>query len=140
MQESNDRFGRVNFLPLQSFDPVDCDCWASLAHKVEDWLTTVVVDTQTQEWAWGCELFWMAFVAAYPKFPQLPWPNWDPRIPIDGAFIQGRLQRVTGCGVEALDPEIVNEDVAVLRRDIWEQFRQSVCIYYPGEMILSRGT
>jgi len=33
------------------------------------------------------EFFWMSFVAAFPLFPFGNWPNWDPRISLQGSFI-----------------------------------------------------
>ena len=75
---------------------------------------------------WGRELFWMAFIAAYLAFPQGPWPYWHPRIPVEGTFIQDWLTRA---GTEGEDPEF--KDVSILRKDIWEQFRQAVSLYHP---------
>ena len=92
-QVNNDASDHITFLPWKSlFDPVNCNCWASLTHNIQDWLINVV-DTQSQEGVWGCKLFWMAFMAACSTFPQGPWPYWHPRISVEGAFIQHWLNR-----------------------------------------------
>lgn len=46
-----------------------------------------VADSRHPQWAWGKDLFWFAYIAAYPRFPEGHWPSWDPAIPAEGAFI-----------------------------------------------------
>jgi hypothetical protein len=37
---------------------------------------------------WGVEAFWLAYMAAFPEFPNGIWPNWNPVIDVDGDCIQ----------------------------------------------------
>ncbi|KAG1875772.1 hypothetical protein F4604DRAFT_1496323, partial [Suillus subluteus] len=82
----------IPFLPLQHFDYSDQAKWASLMKDIEGWLVAQV-NCQTQLWTWGCDAFWLAFIAAYPSFPMGSWPKWDPRIPLEGTFIEQWLER-----------------------------------------------
>ena len=59
----------VTFLSLHSFDPFNSHCWLCLAQDIQEWLITIVIDSHSQEWTWGHELFWMVFIATYPMFP-----------------------------------------------------------------------
>ena len=70
----------------------------------------------------------MAFIAAYPSFPQGSWPSWNARIAIEGVFIQGWIDK-TG------DSEI--RGVVMLCNDIWGQLCQTVSLYYPSEVVQS---
>ena len=125
VKETNDKC--VTFLPLHSFDHCDGGCWLSLTQVIQDWLITVVVNCQSQGWTWGHELFWMAFIATYPSFPQGSWLYWNARIAIEGVFIQGRIDK-TG------DSEI--RGVVMLHKDIWGQFCW-MSLYYPSEVVQS---
>ncbi|KAG1720087.1 hypothetical protein EDB19DRAFT_1605755, partial [Suillus lakei] len=83
----------IPFLPLPpSFDSVDRAHWESVSQKIQDWLTTEV-DTESSLWTWGHDAFWLAFIAAHPSFPMGKWPMWDPRIPLEGSFIEQWLER-----------------------------------------------
>ncbi|KAG1766329.1 hypothetical protein EV702DRAFT_934445, partial [Suillus placidus] len=83
----------ISFLPLRgSFNYINPMDWATLSKDIETWLVTKV-DNRSQLWTWGCDAFWLTFVAAYPLFPRGKWPMWDPRIPLDGAFIKEWLGR-----------------------------------------------
>ncbi|KAF8134296.1 hypothetical protein EV363DRAFT_1448026 [Boletus edulis] len=66
------------FLPLHNdFDPSDVNEWKCLATTIHEYLLeNRYLRTDFQ----GCylfvrELFWMAFVAAYPTFPHGVWPS-----------------------------------------------------------------
>lgn len=72
----------------------------------------------------------MAFIAAYPTFPQGPWPFWDAKISVEGAFIQGWLDREES-RVEKVSQGVEFEHSTDIRKDIWQQFCQTVCLYYP---------
>ncbi|KAF8346811.1 hypothetical protein F5887DRAFT_916126 [Amanita rubescens] len=78
----------IPFLPLaQSFDHRDGQSWSKLVEVISDWLVNDVRTLKRQEWTWGTDTFWMAFVAAYPSFPCGTWPVWDCHIALDGTFI-----------------------------------------------------
>lgn len=124
----------ITFLPLQTFDPFDSKCWSNLAEDIQEWLLNIIVDPYSQEWTWGRELFWMAFMAAYPTFPQGDWPSWDAKISVEGAFAQGWLDRGGAGGIENGSE---TEQVAMLRKDVWEQFCQTASLYYPCEVVRS---
>ncbi|KAG1876991.1 hypothetical protein C8R48DRAFT_544681, partial [Suillus tomentosus] len=81
----------IPFLPLPSeFDYTKRKDWAELSQRIEKWL--IELDTELPEWSWGRDTFWLMFVAAFPSFPRGTWPMWDPRIPLEGAFIEQWLQ------------------------------------------------
>ena len=124
----------ITFLPLQSFNPFNNKCWSSLAEDIQEWLLNVVVDPFSQEWTWGHELFWMAFMATYPTFPQGDWPSWDAKISVEGVFTQGWLDRG---GAEGIENSSKTEPVAMLHKDVWDQFCQTVSLYYPYEVVHS---
>ncbi|KAG1894189.1 uncharacterized protein F5891DRAFT_908230, partial [Suillus fuscotomentosus] len=64
--------------------------WAELSQRIEKWL--IELDTELPEWSWGRDTFWLTFVTAFPSFPRGTWPMWDPRIPLEGTFIEQWLQ------------------------------------------------
>ncbi|KAG2104654.1 uncharacterized protein F5147DRAFT_775476 [Suillus discolor] len=77
----------IPFLPLPSmFNHTNQDDWAKLSKEIEGWL--VELDTELSQWMWGRDTFWLTFIAAYPFFPRGTWPMWDPRIPLEGTFIE----------------------------------------------------
>jgi hypothetical protein len=43
---------------------------------------------------WGVEVFWIAFVTAFPQFPFGAWPTWDPAILLNGPFITTRMASI----------------------------------------------
>ncbi|KAI6028149.1 hypothetical protein EDC04DRAFT_2573004, partial [Pisolithus marmoratus] len=81
----------IPFLPLQcTFNSRSTRQWARLLKDIECWLVDEV-DTSHPQWEWGLDTFWMAFIGAFPMFPGGKWHHWDPRIPLEGQFIQGWL-------------------------------------------------
>ncbi|KAG1886569.1 hypothetical protein F4604DRAFT_1917377 [Suillus subluteus] len=79
----------IPFLPLPlSFNPLCEANWSVLTRQVESWLVDTIRDVRAPEWAWGCDTFWMAFIAANPDFPRGSWPNWNPKISLEGKFIE----------------------------------------------------
>ncbi|KAI6149272.1 hypothetical protein BKA82DRAFT_3939434, partial [Pisolithus tinctorius] len=79
----------IPFLPLAStFDPMDTCHWATLSKDIERWLMNDVWTTSIPQWAWGHDAFWLAYIAAHPMFPNGSWSAWDPRIPMEGQFIE----------------------------------------------------
>ncbi|KAG2047830.1 hypothetical protein BDR06DRAFT_848817, partial [Suillus hirtellus] len=82
----------ISFLPLPpSFDYVNRADWETVTQQIQEWVTTEVA-TESSLWMWGCNAFWLAFIAAYPSFLMGKWPMWDPRIPLEGSFIEEWLQ------------------------------------------------
>ncbi|KAG1873403.1 hypothetical protein C8R48DRAFT_544712, partial [Suillus tomentosus] len=78
----------ISFLPLlATFDHLDSFHWAELSGTIQSWLVALE-DTMTPEWTWGRDTFWYAFVAANPDFPGGKWVFWNPRIPLEGQFIE----------------------------------------------------
>ncbi|KAI6148919.1 hypothetical protein BKA82DRAFT_3934573, partial [Pisolithus tinctorius] len=79
----------IPFLPLAStFDPMDTCHWAALSKDIERWLVNDIRTTSIPQWAWGRNAFWLAYIAAHPMFPNGSWSVWDPRIPMEGQFIE----------------------------------------------------
>ena len=75
------------FLPLPSdFDPLDDKAWQTLLQKMESQLVQIL-DSPGKRRTVMCEFFWMAYMAVHPTFPFGDWPNWDPRIPLEGNFV-----------------------------------------------------
>ncbi|KAG1719838.1 hypothetical protein EDB19DRAFT_1898628 [Suillus lakei] len=82
----------IPFLPLPpTFNYFNRTDWQMVSQRIQEWLTTEV-DTRSSVWTWGRDAFWLAFVAAYPSFPSSQWPMWDPRIPLEGEFIEQWLE------------------------------------------------
>ena len=56
----------IPFLPLEkSFNHRDVQSWSRLAEVISSWLVNDIKALKSQEWTWGTNIFWMAFVAAY---------------------------------------------------------------------------
>ncbi|KAG6376776.1 hypothetical protein JVT61DRAFT_1800 [Boletus reticuloceps] len=78
------------FLPLHDgFDPNDMNEWKWLATTIQEYLLeNRRLRTNFQGCnLFVCELFWMAFVAAYPTFSHGAWPFWDSQITMEGDFV-----------------------------------------------------
>ncbi|KAG1748678.1 hypothetical protein EDB19DRAFT_1630126 [Suillus lakei] len=120
----------ISFLPLPpSFDFVNRADWETVAQRIQEWVTTEV-DTESSLWTWGRDAFWLAFVAAYPSIPMGKWPMWDPRIPLEGSFIEEWLQRSNDYGA---DEEVPTQDDVV--SDIWNEFCRHAALFYPLPLI-----
>ncbi|KAG2106475.1 hypothetical protein BD769DRAFT_1393165 [Suillus cothurnatus] len=106
----------ISFLPLPpSFDYVNQADWETVAQQIQEWVTTEV-DTESPLWTWGRDAFWLAFVAAHLSFPMGKWPMWDPRIPLEGSFIEEWIQCSNDHGA---DEEVLAQDDAVLTQTVW---------------------
>jgi hypothetical protein len=133
----------LTFLPLPpDFDSVQGEDWVALAKRIQDWLLKVVLDTHSQEWLWGREVFWITFIAAYPLFPLGSWLMWDSKISLEGSFIQSWMDRMSVDGVEADSKDVVSlaeglsaEALGNIRADLWEEFRCTVSLFYPHKLI-----
>ncbi|KAG2116395.1 hypothetical protein DEU56DRAFT_840241 [Suillus clintonianus] len=111
----------IPFLPLPpSFNPLSEASWSVLARQVETWLVDTIRDVRAPEWAWGCDAFWMAFIAANPDFPRGPWPNWNPKISLEGKFIESwTADNLTIPADSPLSQDILDE----IRTSIWDDFQ-----------------
>ncbi|KAJ8591246.1 hypothetical protein M405DRAFT_765179 [Rhizopogon salebrosus TDB-379] len=109
------------FLPLPStFNPLCGDSWAALAEQLECWLVNTIRDVQAPEWTWGCDAFWMAFIAAHPDFPRGSWPNWNPQITLEGKFIESwTVDSLTASTDAPFNQSILHE----IRTCIWNDFQ-----------------
>ncbi|KAG1837185.1 hypothetical protein DFJ58DRAFT_734536 [Suillus subalutaceus] len=122
----------IAFLPLQGTfnhnNPMD---WAALSKEIEGWLVTEV-DIRSQLWTWGCDAFWLTFVAAYPLFPRGKWLMWDPCIPVEGTFIKEWLERSSDIDAIKLGGD---HSLLALLGDIWAEFNRHTALYYPFPLI-----
>ncbi|KAG0693800.1 hypothetical protein DFH29DRAFT_1006929 [Suillus ampliporus] len=81
----------IPFLPLPSeFDYTKRTDWEMLSKRIENWL--IELNTKLPQWTWGRNTFWLTFIAAFPSFPRGTWPMWNPRIPLEGTFIEQWLE------------------------------------------------
>jgi hypothetical protein len=132
----------IPFLPLDpTFDSFSKASWQDLSCRIEHWLT--VIGLQSPDWTWGCEAFWMAFVASYPSFPCGSWPEWNVAIPFAGPFIMSWIE----------DPEFPNSgdssrvgdnydswslvavEEAYIMSSIWLHFQSLISTVWPYEII-----
>jgi hypothetical protein len=95
----------------------------------------VQLDTGLPQWTWGWDTFWLAFIAAFPFFPRGMWPLWNPRVPLEGAFIEKWLETLgqsTTVGQETL---VIDLDDADNLGEIWEAFHRDAALFYPYPLI-----
>lgn len=78
--DSQELFSRLS----PTFNNASRNEWGDVADRFQKW---VVGNEGHAEWDLGLELFWIAYVGAYPRFPSGEWPVWDVRIPMNGTFI-----------------------------------------------------
>ena len=104
----------------------------TLSKQIERWLVTEV-DITTPQWGWGCDAFWLAFVAACPSFPNGGWSAWDTRIPVDGQFITEWLNDDIDFGRCNLceDSSGCPDNEASLMFFIWDMFCKHITLFYP---------
>ncbi|KAG1800597.1 uncharacterized protein BJ212DRAFT_1287203, partial [Suillus subaureus] len=94
--------------------------WSVLTRQVESWLVDTIQDVRAPEWAWGCDTFWMAFIAANPDFPWGSWPNWNPKISLEGKFIESwMVDNLTIPADSSLSQHILDE----IHISIWDDFQ-----------------
>ncbi|KAI6143463.1 hypothetical protein BKA82DRAFT_167783 [Pisolithus tinctorius] len=125
----------IPFLPLAPmFNPMDtCHC-AMLSKDIEQWLMNDVQTTSVPQWAWGNDAFWLAYIAAHPMFPNGSWSVWDPRIPMEGQFIEEWLNDDGMNG--SADGMSSNETAEhMLLFNIWESFSRHIALFYPFILI-----
>ena len=95
--------------------------WAKLAGELECWLVGTVRTVQAPEWIWGCNAFWMAFIAAHPNFPRGHWPDWNPKISLEGRFIESWMDSLSVQTEIPFSQCIVDE----IRTLIWNDFQHA---------------
>jgi hypothetical protein len=126
----------IPFLPLPpTFNYFNRTDWQMVSQNIQEWLTSEV-DTRSAMWTWGRDAFWLAFVAAYPSFPNGQWPMWDPRIPLEGEFIEQWLERSGG---DSAGEDLAFDEVASVS-DIWDDFCKHVALFYPFSLLSSGQT
>lgn len=124
----------IPFLPLPStFNYFNRTDWQIVSQKIQEWLTSEV-DTKSSLWTWGRDAFWLTFVAAYPSFPTGQWPMWDPRIPLEGEFIEQWLKR---SGDDSAGEDSAIDEGLVSVSDIWEDFCKHMALFYPFSLLSS---
>jgi len=67
---------------------------------------------------------------------------WDSKISMEGSFIQSWMDRMNADGLEADSKDVVSlaeglpmEVLRIIRADLWEEFRSTVSLFYPHELI-----
>ncbi|EGO30401.1 hypothetical protein SERLADRAFT_404586 [Serpula lacrymans var. lacrymans S7.9] len=126
----------LSFLPLHSsFNPYNAQCWIGLMNKIQRWLLIEVVDRHSLEWTWGREVFWMAYIAAYPEFPNGRWTIWSLKISPEGSFLEGWMTKCTSAVQEEIRLFNDNVDYVSTRGAIWERFQDTVALIFDGRVI-----
>jgi len=116
----------IPFLPLPAdFDSSSFQDWKLLSQKIESWLVSAV-PVHSQQWTWGHDTFWLAFVAAHPSFPGGPWPMWNSNIPLEGEFIEGWINDGGGLQGPAVSGKMS------IRQCIWAEFSRHVALFHPS--------
>jgi hypothetical protein len=122
----------ISFLPLApAFDKASTKAWATLASRIQDWLIFYIHDEHLPHWKWGAEVFWIAFVAAFPSFPLGDWALWDARIPFVGTFIEKQIGPPRFEEALPQAGEYAVEDLLKRREELWDEFIKVVKIRYP---------
>lgn len=133
----------IPFLPLPvAFDHSNTQQWATLSKEIEDWLIENMPSSTLPEWSWARDAFWMAFVGAHPVFPNGRWAFWDPRIPMEGTFIQEWLN---GDDADSELPDsddtsdtgddLPHSDCSVTLSYVWDSFARHASLFYPFPLI-----
>ena len=97
-----------------------------LCNDIQRWLASV--SDSTQQWAWGCDIFWLAFIAANPEFPLGRWPIWNLKITPSGPFIEGWLD---GSLKRLIFKDQSDENTEVLQLWIWDEFSRNAYLFCP---------
>jgi hypothetical protein len=123
---ATNRFSRkhdIPFIPLPAdFNHEDRTQWMVLADSIQDWLAAEESLLQGNElWKWGTEAFWVAFTAAYPAFPHGEWPRWNPKINMEGKYIESWLENLSDD--DDLEADGLSNEVWELGV-VWQHFQQ----------------
>ncbi|KAF8257537.1 hypothetical protein EI94DRAFT_1817542 [Lactarius quietus] len=123
----------ISFLPLSpTFNKTSAEAWSSLSSQIQQWLIFCLQDEGTPHWEWGVEVFWVAFITAFPSFPLGEWPLWDSRIPMTGPFIERQLVANDFKETTWKAVKLTSEDLMMKRHEeLWEEFCTIVKVLYP---------
>ncbi|KAF8131060.1 hypothetical protein EV363DRAFT_1331350 [Boletus edulis] len=114
------------FLPLpQGFQPSSAHEWQQLVKNIErDLLADPhLSNTDPECYVLMRDLFWMAFVAAFPPFPYgTNWPRWNTYISMEGDFISRWASKDANVFCHDDSPDAHG----AVREWVWEQFSTTV--------------
>ncbi|KIK80277.1 hypothetical protein PAXRUDRAFT_159096 [Paxillus rubicundulus Ve08.2h10] len=121
------------FFPLPpTFNLSDRLSWQALIHQIQLHLIQLEDNLTSEEHITKClivcEFFWMAFVAAFPSFPYGDWPDWNPRITMDGDFIS---YWISDTDVGSVKPE----SVGMIWEFIWEELKALAIHVLPPDIV-----
>ncbi|KAI6102398.1 hypothetical protein EDD16DRAFT_1494880 [Pisolithus croceorrhizus] len=140
----------ILFLPLPCmFDCTNPQHWDMLSKEIECWLVDKVHNSSLLIWMWGWDAFWLVFIGTHLRFPNGRWSAWDPRIPLEGTFIEEWLggDKMESVCLDGLSNSNENDDchdtgsvVAPLGSSItlsyiWDAFSQHIALFYPQPLI-----
>ncbi|KAI0757875.1 hypothetical protein BC629DRAFT_1444315 [Irpex lacteus] len=94
--------------------------WLNLSLRIQQWLEKLVHEDKHGLKQWGTDLFWIAFIAAHPEFPNGPWPEWNGyAVTYESLFLTEWMKR-------SQDDHVVCD----IRKEMWDEVEQRVLIYY----------
>ena len=101
--------------------------WLMLSYQIQQWLLDIFrEDSEHPLLQWGIELFWIAYIAAFPEFPYgTVWPEWDGyAIPFECGILTNWMNRPR--------PEI--DIVCETREEMWSEVNHRVLLYFGGSV------
>ncbi|KIK78696.1 hypothetical protein PAXRUDRAFT_152870 [Paxillus rubicundulus Ve08.2h10] len=121
------------FFPLPpTFDPLDRLSWQALVHQIQLHLIQLKYNLTWEEHITEClivrEFFWMAFIAAFPSFPYGDWPDWNPRITMDGDFISYWISDTDAGSVKP-------ESVGMIWEFVWKELKALTIHVLPPDIV-----
>ncbi|KAF8417183.1 hypothetical protein L210DRAFT_3462180 [Boletus edulis BED1] len=117
----------IPFLPLPPiWDHLNSDHWLVLLKEIERWLVNDIRSPTIPQWTWGRDTFWLAFIGAYPSFPNERWEQWNPDIPLEGQFIEEWLTR-----------DGIDGSTQATLSHIWDEFCRHAALFHPSPLIAS---
>lgn len=127
------------FLPLpRTFNRHCTTDWVTLFQEMQDFVFEVAVDMDSPERAWGTDLYWIAYIAAYPTFPQGARTKWDPRMKLCGTFGDYWLCNVANPHTSHARPCTDTCAACITLCDsLWDSFLLHAATMYSGPIISS---
>ncbi|KIK79354.1 hypothetical protein PAXRUDRAFT_832893 [Paxillus rubicundulus Ve08.2h10] len=120
----------ISFVPLpRAFNYRSSQDWDNLSQQIQGWLITIPADSQ--QWTWGRDAFWLAFVGANPTFPRGKWPLWDVRVTLEGPFIEEWLVM----SAQAQSTPSTTDDLDNILQQIWFEFQSHVALFFPYPLV-----
>ena len=124
----------ISFLPLLlSINHQDAQSWSKLVKIISNWLVNDVKSLKRQEWMWGIDVFWMAFIATHLSFPSGTWLVWDCHIALDSTFIHEWLDH-GGCKGWSQHYNVPfngnSEGLANFHDQVWVLFQSHVSLFH----------